>query len=138
MDSQESGGRQPRSTRALVVDDDEFFREYFVDLLEQAGFSETRVGHSGREALNMVQAMRPPPGLILCDLHMPGGLDGFQVMQALADLGYAGAVLLISGQEAHVLHSALLMGRFHQLHVLGPIEKPVSFEQLQEILKDIP
>ncbi|WP_338844620.1 response regulator [Massilia sp. W12] len=137
MDLQEKDQTSLRQTRALVVDDDAFFREYFVDLLKEAGFTEPQTCHGGREVLNLLHTMRPQPGLILCDLHMPGSLDGFQVMQGLADMHYDGVVLLISGQQAHVLHSAKLMGRFHQLRVLGPVEKPVSLAQLQDMLKDI-
>jgi len=55
-------------------------------------------------------------------------------MAILAERGYAGGVVLISGQEARTLKSASLMGQFHELNVLATLEKPIDKKSLAAAL----
>ncbi|MEO6805655.1 MAG: response regulator [Edaphobacter sp.] len=57
--------------QVLVVDDDALSREVLALLLEHAGYAVETVD-SGDAALLHLQSTRPPPGVILTDLQMPG------------------------------------------------------------------
>lgn len=110
--------------RALVVDDDSFMREFIVELLHDLGLADIATAADGAEAIGRLRdASLARPELIIADLQMPGQ-DGFQLLAALAEQRYDGALVLLSGQEDRVLNSAMLMGRFHQLRVLAALPKP--------------
>ncbi len=68
--------RQAGRLTILVVEDEPHIAEVVRDYLEQAGY---RVIHAqdGRAALAMARHERP--ALIVLDLMLPGGLDGFDV-----------------------------------------------------------
>ena len=58
----------------LVVDDDDEWREFVCGSLSPTYC--TRVATNGVDALHM--ARHSPPALILLDVMMPGGMDGFR------------------------------------------------------------
>lgn len=112
----------------LVIDDDPFTHELLGGMLRKLGVQRIATASDGAAGLAALQG----PGtfdLVICDLNMPGK-DGFQLMEAMAAKGFAGAVVLLSGMQQRVLNSAALMGRFHQLHILEVVAKPVSRDAL--------
>jgi CheY-like chemotaxis protein len=122
-----------KAIRSLVVDDDQFMLEFIGDMLRDLGVKEVTTATDGTQALAALDHASPQPDVILCDLHMPGH-DGFQLMAALAERGYPGGIVLISGQEARTLKSASLMGQFHELNLLATLEKPVDKKSLASAL----
>jgi CheY-like chemotaxis protein len=64
---------------------------------------------------------------------MPG-MDGVELIRFLADQNYDAPVLIFSGFDRRVLESAFRLGEALGLTMVGPIEKPVRFEVLQETL----
>ncbi len=119
--------------RVLLVDDDEFMLDFACDLLKEMGVRAISTANDGRSALSAFDLASPKPDVILCDLQMPGK-DGFQLMEALAERKYKGGVIVLSGQQDRVLHSAELMGQFHQLQVLGTLAKPADRATLQKAI----
>jgi CheY-like chemotaxis protein len=119
--------------RSLLVDDDNFMLELVGDMLRELGVKEVTTASDGTQALAALDSASPQPDVILCDLHMPGQ-DGFQLMAALAERGYPGGIVLISGQEARTLKSASLMGQFHELNLLATLEKPIDKKSLASAL----
>jgi signal transduction histidine kinase len=61
----------------LVVDDEHGVRELLVSALRRAGFN-TRAAASGEIALKLIS--KAPPQAVLCDLMMPGGMSGFELI----------------------------------------------------------
>ncbi len=68
---------QGRPPRVLIVDDEPNIVISIDFLLRQAGY-ETRVAHSGEDALRLFQ--EEPPDLVVLDIMLPG-MDGFDVCQ---------------------------------------------------------
>src|SRR5262249_10221127 len=66
--------------RVLVVDDDPDMAAYLAHLLHSEGMAADTV-HDGDAA--MVYVMATPPDLVLLDVLMPGGSDGFQICERL-------------------------------------------------------
>jgi hypothetical protein len=46
-------------------------------------------------------------------------------------------VLIISGFDRRVLESAFRLGEALGLHMIGPLEKPVRFQELERVLKEM-
>jgi diguanylate cyclase (GGDEF)-like protein len=61
--------------RVLIVDDDPIAREYFVAVVQEAGYA-TATADSGREALELLQREFCP--IMITDRNMPG-MDGMQL-----------------------------------------------------------
>jgi CheY-like chemotaxis protein len=71
--------------------------------------------------------------MVALDLGMPG-MDGVELIRFLADQNYDAPVLIVSGFDRRVLESAIRLGEALGLTMVGPIEKPVRFEVLEETL----
>ena len=71
--------------------------------------------------------------MVALDLGMPGS-DGVELTRFLADQEYRGPVLIVSGFDRRVLDSAFRLGEALGLQMAGPVEKPVRFDVLEELL----
>ena len=121
--------------KVLVVDDDPFQIEFIGDTLRSLGILDITLAASSDQALQAQARFKSsaPFDLLVCDLHMPGK-DGFQMMEAMAAAGYRGAVIIASGQESAVLHSASLVAQLRRFKLLGSIQKPVTKSALSELI----
>jgi EAL domain-containing protein (putative c-di-GMP-specific phosphodiesterase class I) len=61
-------------------------------------------------------------------------MDGVEFVRHLARIGYAGGLVLVSGEDGRILQAVEKLAKAHNLNVLGALHKPVSPEQLQHIL----
>jgi hypothetical protein len=61
-------------------------------------------------------------------------VDGVELTRFLADEGYRGPVLIVSGFDRRVLESAFRLGEALGLQMAGPLEKPVRLDVLEELL----
>jgi CheY-like chemotaxis protein len=87
----------PGPTRVLVVEDDESLREALVAFVEREGHVASEAA-DGAEAMAVTERLRPH--VIVLDLVMPG-MDGYQVMEALAERYGKGRprVIVMSGAQ---------------------------------------
>ena len=86
----------PERPVVLVAEDEALVRLLAVEVLDEAGFDVVETA-SGVEALSVLQA-RSDVDLLLTDVDMPGGLDGFHLAR-LAEERFPGtAVLIVSGK----------------------------------------
>jgi CheY-like chemotaxis protein len=89
---------EPRSKRILLVEDDPHVAETLAELLELEGYRVT-VRHDALTGLEHVR--QAPADLVLCDLTLPGEMDGFGFARACrADSALRGLHLLaVSGYD---------------------------------------
>lgn len=71
--------------------------------------------------------------LVISDLNMPG-MDGVEFIRHLAERGFTGCLVLLSGEDERLLKSAEALVRAHRLRLLGCLAKPVSPGALARIL----
>jgi hypothetical protein len=64
-------------------------------------------------------------------------VDGVELTRFLADQKYRGPVLIVSGFDRRVLESAFRLGATLGLNMVGPVEKPVRLEVLEELLSKL-
>lgn len=122
--------------RILLVDDDAFICRLLVRQLNSLGFAQVNCYERATAAVERLEMQRDSFDLILCDLQMPE-MDGIEFIRHLARLGYAGALVLLSGEDERILHSAERLARAHHLRVPGILFKPVASEQLQSVLQQV-
>ncbi|CAN5884907.1 hypothetical protein BH18ACI5_BH18ACI5_18640 [soil metagenome] len=116
--------------RVLVVEDEPDARVLLTKVLKDAGASVTAAAGVS-EALEALEAMQPPPGLLVSDLGMPER-DGFELIRAVRLAGHTveqlPAVALTAYASRDDERRALLAG--FQVH----ISKPVDPQELVGVL----
>lgn len=123
--------------KILVLDDDTFILNLVQHLLEREGCTSVVTRDNGRAALELVDNPRERPELILLDLNMPG-MDGVEFVRHLVGHRYTGSLILMSGEDEHLLLASERLVRAHKIPVLGRLRKPVTAEGLAELLKKFP
>ena len=66
--------------RILIVEDNADVANSLADLLKSDGFADVSIAPDGETALASIR--RTVPDLVLCDLGLPGSIDGFGVARA--------------------------------------------------------
>lgn len=112
-----------RPLRVLLLDDDNFALEIMADMLASVGSFDVLCETDARHALSTLAIQRP--GLLICDLSMPD-MDGIEFLQAAAEAGFQGSVMLLTGMDTGVRRAAERLARAHGLKVLGAWQKPIS------------
>ncbi len=118
----------------LIVDDDPFALKLLARQLAHLGYAEVIAHEYPGEALRALGHDGHAIDLIFCDLQMPG-VDGVEFVRHLVQLGYAGSLVLVSGEDERILETAERLARAHRLDVLGALHKPVSPTGLRALLE---
>jgi EAL domain-containing protein (putative c-di-GMP-specific phosphodiesterase class I)/CheY-like chemotaxis protein len=122
-----------RQMKILVVDDEPFVLKLLVRQLERLGLGEVVSFERARDALALLESDAASIDLIFSDLQMPE-MDGVEFVRQIVNTGYAGRVIIVSGEDQRVLEGAARVASAHGLHVLGALHKPASSEQLRDKL----
>ena len=114
--------------RVLIVEDNVDAAETLKELLQLDGHAPAVV-HTGRSALEAVRRQRPD--VVLCDIGLPDGMDGYAVARALReDARLAGVLLVAMTGYGLDEDKALARAAGFDRH----LTKPVDPELLQRLL----
>lgn len=119
--------------RIMAVDDEPFILKLLTHLLAELGYPAVTTWDSGRAALAAIADAEQAPDLILLDLNMPD-MDGVEFVRRLVEHGYAGSLILVSGEDERILHMAERLVQAHQVDVIGHLGKPFSMEGLSGLM----
>lgn len=119
--------------RLLLIDDEPALADFLAKAAQSCGFDPvvTARDEQFREAF-----LANRPEMVALDLGMPG-MDGVELTRFLAEQDYRGPVMIVSGFDRRVLESAFRLGEALGLNMVGPVEKPVRFEMLEEVLSKL-
>ncbi len=117
----------------LIVDDDALQRDLLAMQLNNLGFEHLLLADSGHAALTQLDLHPHQIRLIISDLSMPD-MDGLVLMRHVAQRGFAGALIVLSGMQDDLLNSAVGLASAHGLTVLGCLSKPCKPAQLEHLL----
>lgn len=116
--------------RALVVDDSSAMRAFLKMILKTAGFevSEARNGKEGLKALN---AITPPPELVLLDWNMPE-MDGLEMLRHLrANARCSRMKVMMVTTETEMAEMARALGAGADEYVMKPFTREVILDKLE-------
>jgi len=116
--------------RLLLIDDEPRLAEFLANAARTSGFDPVI---TARDEEFRDSFVANAPEMVALDLGMPG-MDGVELTRFLADQNYRGPVLIVSGFDRRVLESAFRLGTTLGLNMVGPVEKPVRLEVLEELL----
>jgi signal transduction histidine kinase len=113
----------------LLVEDNKDLADGFAELLRLHGVY-ARVAYDGPSAIT--SALEAVPDIILCDLGLPGGMDGFAVARACRAEASLREVRLVaaSGYSSSEDHANALSAGFDSLLI-----KPLTEESLRELVR---
>jgi PAS domain S-box-containing protein len=118
--------------RVLLVEDDAIIAESSRLAIELMGHV-VQVATNGRDALTLARSFRPE--IVLCDIGLPDGMDGYDVARAVRrDLELAAARLVAVTGYGHA--EAVEAGRSagFELH----LTKPIDMDALEKMLATLP
>lgn len=114
----------PSELTVLVVDDDEINLDIVSELLTQIGVRDVHLASSGRLGLKSLKTLKKLD-FVLLDIYMPD-MDGIEFTAELASLGFAGAVILISGVNIETLDLTRQLASANGVRVAAAMEKPIQ------------
>jgi DNA-binding NtrC family response regulator len=121
-----------KSTFIMIVDDDEDIMRVFSTSLKKAGYNV----HSFLDPMMAYEHFRYSPddcSLVISDVRMPG-MSGFQLARKIKELKPKVKVVLTSAFEINMNEFRTLLPH---AKVDGFLEKPISLEMLQELVKGL-
>ena len=119
-------------TTIYLLDDEESLVELQKEVAELAGFNAQSFTRAS-DFFDSVDTFEAG-SLMVLDLHMPE-MDGIEVMRQLAKMSSPPSLILVSGHDTGVLHSAEKLGRAHGLKVLACLGKPISHRYLLQLFE---
>lgn len=123
----------------LVVDDSALQREFVVALLHDLGFVYVLQAGDGVQALQILESKDGPPvDFVLSDLDMPG-MDGIELMRVIAEKKWAQNLIVMTARDPRLLDAVESMAvEDKDIRLLGALRKPLSREQLAQVLARVP
>ena len=115
-----------------VVDDDKGMSGLLKDIAQGLGY-QVKIFHDGS---NFIENFDFKTEVIILDLMMPG-IDGIEVMRFLADHHWPHSLILVSGYDISVLHSAQKLAKERKLNIVASFSKPLPVRDFQSILKQL-
>lgn len=118
--------------RILIIEDNVDMAESLRMLLDLAGFPVERA-YSGARGVELAQKFRPE--VVLCDIGLPGGMDGYAVAAKLREDPATRSAFLValSGYAQDDDQRRAIEAGF-DLH----LRKPIEFSELERILASLP
>ena len=114
--------------KILIIDDERSIRNSLGEILSDEGYS-VDTAESGAEGL--AKAAASHYDLIFCDIKMPGGMDGIEVLGKLVEDGTESAVVMISGHgDIETAVECIKKGAFDF------IEKPLDLNRILITVKN--
>lgn len=119
-------------TKVFIIDDDVQIAELLSTAIEGFGL----VTECFNSAHDFFEISVSDIDIIMLDLNMPD-MDGIEVIRALAITGCKARVILISGHDVGVLHSAEQLAQAHALKIVASLTKPIRMSDLKKLILDL-
>jgi EAL domain-containing protein (putative c-di-GMP-specific phosphodiesterase class I)/ActR/RegA family two-component response regulator len=128
------GQTQLHSLHFLVAEADPVQRRALIEALGQVGATRVTDVPDGPMALRTLQAgFTPKIDVAVIDLDL-GGMDGLELLRAIAALKSEVRLIVVGAQPASVLFSVESLAQAHGVDLLGTAAKPVTSTKLKALL----
>jgi len=118
--------------KILIIDDEPDIGEFIRDVALDVGFEAVAIQHASK----FEEIYSAGFDVVVLDLVMPDR-DGIEILRCMAELQASEIIILISGYDLGVLHSAQELALEHGLNVIASISKPLVHEKLENLLGSI-
>lgn len=112
---------------ALIIEDDDFMQELILDFIQELNIPSTVTATNGQLGINSIS--NKTPDLIILDINLPI-IDGFQVIDFLANINFMGKLIIISGTQQHNILAAQLLAKWSNINMGQYLHKPFSQSDL--------
>lgn len=120
-------------TKVYVIDDEPELVALLTEVVDLIGVSSK--GYTRAKDFFAEVTTVQVQSILVLDLQMPE-MDGIEVMRRLAKMRNPPALILISGHDMGVLHSAEKLGKAHNLEILASLCKPVPVNEFQVLIEN--
>ena len=117
--------------KLLVVDDEADICDFVCYVADNLGFETHSITNADEFEKIDINELK----IIVLDLSMPG-VDGIELIRLIAEKQCTASIILMSGMDSSVLHSAKNIAEGRGLNVIKCLEKPVSIDVLEAVLLD--
>jgi len=115
--------------KLLVVDDEPDIGQFVCDVAEGVGLE----GISCQYPEEFEKIFTDDIDVLVLDLVMPKR-DGVEILRSVASIGADTNIILISGYDDTILHSAQKLATERGLNVVGSLAKPIRIAGLEKLL----
>ena len=119
--------------RLLVIDDEPDICDFVKEVAEKQGF-DVATAENFDQFGTAHRSFRP--SVIVLDLRMPE-VDGIELLRFLAKEKCRAHIVLMSGLDQKVLHTASQLGATHGLRMLDALQKPILVAELERVLSRV-
>ena len=117
----------PRREKILLVDDDEIFREEFVECFSGYGFIQAA---DGNEALKILKKPNEID-LVIMDVRMPG-IDGLSLLEKINEIASDVGTIIVTGYSSKEVVLRALRGKADDY-----MEKPFDLEKARVVIEKV-
>jgi CheY-like chemotaxis protein len=122
-----------RRARLLAIDDHADSAELIARVAAKLGY-DSRTAASPIELRDALGSWQPD--ILTLDLCMPEE-DGLGVFSFLEQQGFTGRIVIISGHDEWLRHSAGRLASAKGLNIAGNLSKPIDLKTLRSLLADL-
>jgi len=119
-----------RKRRVMICDDEPDFRAIVVDVVRGMDMDPVEVCRP-EDFAGTYEA--GAPDIVVLDIVMPN-IDGLELVDWLADAGYRGKLVLVSGYNPNYARAAHTMADLKGISGVTVLQKPVSLADLRAVL----
>ncbi|MCP4271910.1 MAG: EAL domain-containing response regulator [Gammaproteobacteria bacterium] len=117
-------------TQIFIIDDEQQIAEMLGEVVSLSGFDATIYTDA---TLFFQEDKFDNNSIIILDLNMPA-MDGVEVIRKLSYNKSKASLILMSGYDMSILHSAEKLAHAHKLDIMTSIMKPIQFDELLTVL----
>jgi len=114
-----------------IIDDDEQTADLLAEFIQLMGL-QTKTYTQARHFFED-KKLNNNNAILILDLIMPD-MDGIEVMRELTETDQKFPIILVSGYDSGILHSAEQLALAHSLEIIATLNKPIAFKRLQDII----
>jgi EAL domain-containing protein (putative c-di-GMP-specific phosphodiesterase class I)/ActR/RegA family two-component response regulator len=119
--------------KIFIIDDEQQMLDMLTEFIELMGYEVSSYLNARQFFIENTNEIEN--SLLIFDLNMPD-IDGMDVIKLLADKGFQLPLILISGYDSGILHSAEKFAHAHDLDIISIFSKPIHFLTLKKIIHD--
>ena len=122
-------------SKILVMDDEEYIREFVVDALTNLGCRRVETAKDGKQAIELFKKAKDsgePYDLVILDMTIPGGMDGKSTIQELIKIDGDIKAIVSSGYSKDPV-----MSNFQEHGFCASISKPYNISRLSTLIADL-